>query len=327
VAEKLRRELEGPVLRLMDDPRTEDILRNPDRSLWAYVHGDGFVRIGEMSDEQAMSAVGTVASCRQTVIDHLHPILETELPLNGARFEAIVPPVTTAPVFVIRLRPRRIHTLADYQSAGILTCKDDVLNKSVTSKAGFIQSARGLDHIQILKKAVAERLNIVCVGRCAAGKTTLTNAVLDTIAQMTPDDRVITIEDTLELQCSAANVVDLHAVGNTSMDDCVRASLRLRPTRIVVGEVRGAECLQLLKSWQTGHPGGVATVHGSSVIDGLVYVESLVAEAADSAAGRNDSQWPSSAGSDFWVRDGGFEPARFNRPRRPGTGLFDGQSR
>ena len=114
VAEKLRRELGPLILDLMDDPRTEDIVRNPDGLLWVCRLGEGFVQVGEMSAEQAYSAVGTIASCRGTVINHDHPILETELPLNGARFEAVVPPVTHGPVFAIRLRPRKIFTLDDY---------------------------------------------------------------------------------------------------------------------------------------------------------------------------------------------------------------------
>jgi len=122
-------------------------------------------------------------------------------------------------------------------------------------------------------------MNILIVGKTGSGKTTVANAALDAMAKVTPGDRVVTAEDTFELQCGVSNFVDLRAIGNVSLDDCVRACLRLRPTRIVVGEVRGAEALMLLKSWATGHPGGIATIHGGGVLSGLIQLENLVAEA------------------------------------------------
>ena len=105
------------------------------------------------------------------------------------------------------------------------------------------------------------------------------NAVLDVMAQVAPHDRVVSIEDTTELQCSVQNHVDLLAVGSVSMLDCLRACMRLKPTRIVVGEVRGAEAHTMLKAWNTGHPGGAATVHANDALSGLIRLESLVAEA------------------------------------------------
>jgi Flp pilus assembly CpaF family ATPase len=279
VAEKLRRELGQKILALMEDPRTEDIVLNPDGLLWVCRLAEGFVQVGQMSEEQAYSAVGTIASCRGTVINHDHAILETELPLNGARFEAVVPPVTRAPVFAIRLRPQKIFSLDDYKSAGILTHKNDPLNGGAGSKRSFVESVQGLDHSEIIRRAACERMNILAVGRTGAGKTTLANGILHAVATVTPQDRVVTVEDTFELQCGVKNFVDLRAIGNASLDDCVRACLRLRPTRIIVGEVRGGEALKLLKSWATGHPGGVATIHGSDAVSGLIQLENLVAEA------------------------------------------------
>jgi len=277
--EKLRREFGPVVLDLMEDERTEDIALNPDGSLWAYRIGEGFVPAGYMPEEQAYSVVGTIASYRQTVINHSQPILETELPLNGARFEALVPPIVRRPVFAIRMRPRKIFTLYDYEVAGILTHKDDLLNARAGHKNAFIESVKGLRHAEVIKKAVRARMNILTVGATGSGKTTLANAVLDAVAEVAPRDRVVTVEDTIELQCAAKNYVDLRAMGNVSLDACVRACLRLRPTRIVVGEVRGPEALQLLKSYATGHPGGVVTVHGENARAGLIQLENLVAEA------------------------------------------------
>ena len=132
--------------------------------------------------------------------------------------------------------------------------------------------------------AIRDRRNILIVGSTGSGKTTLVNAILEAVARISPSDRVITIEDTMELQCPVENYVDLRAVAGVSMLDCLRACMRLKPTRIVVGEVRGAEAHVMLKSWNTGHPGGVATIHANDALSGLVRLESLVAEATSAPA-------------------------------------------
>ena len=282
IGEKLHRELGTLIIELMQDDRTEDIFRNPDGKLWVFRQGSGFVHVGEMSDEQAYSAVATVASCHHAVINHDRPVLETELPMNffdAARFEAIVPPVVRGPVFAIRMRPRRIFTLDDYEACGILTTKNDPTNALRTNRASFAELVQGLTHTQIIKRAVRDHMNILVVGPTGAGKTSLANAIVHEVAIATPNDRIITIEDTIELKCAAKNHVDLKATGSVSLDDCVRACLRLRPTRIIVGEVRGGEALKLLKSWLTGHPGGVVTIHGLEAASGVIQFESLVAEA------------------------------------------------
>lgn len=244
-----------------------------------YRIGEGFVPIGQMSEDQAFSAVGTIAASRQTAINHDHPILETELSLNGARFEALVPPVVRSPAFAIRMRPQKIFTLDHYEKAGIITQKDDPRNLVAHRPNDFVKSLQGLSHLKIIERAVRNRMNILNVGATGSGKTTLANAVLDVVADVTPNDRVVIVEDTIELQCAVRNCVELRAGGNVSLNDCVRACLRLRPTRIVIGEVRGPEALELLKSWSTGHPGGVATVHAKSAGAGVAQFESLVAEA------------------------------------------------
>ena len=280
---KLRRELGDQVLRLLDDNLTEDILLNPNGSLWVKRMGQGFSRIGDMPAAQAASALGTIAAWRGTVLNHEHPILETELPIDGSRFEGIVPPVVRQPVFAIRLRPRKIFSLDDYESDGILTDKTDPLNQ-LRRRDDFLDGVRGqkhknLSHADVIRAAVRARKNILIVGSTGSGKTTLVNAILDSLARLTPNDRVISIEDTTELQCPVENYLDLRAVGRVTMLDCLRACMRLKPTRIVVGEVRGAEAHTLLKAWNTGHPGGAATVHANDALSGLMRLESLVAEA------------------------------------------------
>jgi len=277
---KLRREFGDIVLKSLADDRTEDILLNRDSSVWVKRMGEGFSRIGEMSAAAAASALGTVAAWRCTVLNHERPILETELPIDGSRFEALVPPVVRRPVFAIRLRPRRIFTLQEYEAGQILTEKDDPVNR-LRRNDDFAASLRGLKHAEIIRAAVRARKNLLVVGSTGSGKTTLVNAILEALAQLTPNDRVISIEDTTELQCPVRNYLDLRAVGSVNMLECLRACMRLKPTRIVVGEVRGAEAHTLLKAWNTGHPGGAATVHGNDAMSGLIRLESLVAEATN----------------------------------------------
>lgn len=277
---KLRRELGEQTLTLLEDARTEDILLNPDGSLWLQRMGEGFTRAGAMSSAQAASALSTIAAWRGTVLNHENPILETELPIDGSRFEGIVPPVARQPVFAIRLRPRKVFSLGDYESSGILSDNFDTLNK-VHRRDDFAASVRELRHGEIIRAAVRAKKNILVVGSTGSGKTTFVNACLDAMATLAPHDRVITIEDTIELQCPVRNYLDLRAVGKVSMLDCLRACMRLKPTRIVVGEVRGAEAHTLLKAWNTGHPGGLATVHANDAISGLTRLEALIAEATN----------------------------------------------
>jgi len=277
---KLRRELGESVLEAIADERTEDICLNPDGRLWIKRMSEQFICLGTMLPVHALSAMGTIAAQRGTTINHEHPILETELPLDGSRFEALVSPVVRKPVFAIRMRPRKIFTLEDYEKAQIVTDRHDPLNRS-RIRHGFQERIRDpkLSHGDIIREALRAKKNLLIVGATGSGKTTLVNACLEILVRVAPNDRVISIEDTTELQCPVANYVDLRAVGNVSMLDCLRACMRLKPTRIVVGEVRGAEAHTLLKSWNTGHPGGCATIHANDAISGLKRLESLLAEA------------------------------------------------
>ncbi|MCL4854992.1 MAG: Flp pilus assembly complex ATPase component TadA [Bryobacteraceae bacterium] len=275
---KLRRELGEMILRALADERTEDVVLNPDSRLWVKRQGEGFEQAGEMAPAQAQTAMGTIAAQRGTVINYDRPFLEAELPVDGSRFQGILPPVTSRPVFAIRLRPRRIFTLDEYEHNGILSRQRDPLNR-LRRRGSFVDCLQGLPHAEIIRLAVKEKKNILVVGSTGSGKTTLVNAILDALVRIAPHDRVITIEDTMELRCPVQNYVDLRAVRTVSMLDCLRASMRLKPNRIVVGEVRGAEAHVMLKAWNTGHPGGAATVHANDAISGLVRLESLVAEA------------------------------------------------
>jgi len=184
------------------------------------------------------------------------PRVSAELPETGERFEGLLPPVVTAPTFAIRKPAIAVFTLEDYVAAGIM--------------AGI--------QAEMLREAVRERRNILVAGGTSTGKTTLTNALLAEVAKTT--DRVVLIEDTRELQCSSPNLVALRTRdGVASLSDLVRSSLRLRPDRIPIGEIRGAEALDLLKAWGTGHPGGVGTIHAGTALGALRRLEQLIQEA------------------------------------------------
>src|SRR5215469_8468163 len=209
-SDKLKRELGPAVMSWLQDSATEDIVLNPDSSLWAKRTREDFVQIGQMKPSQAQSAFGTIAAMRGTVINHDQPILETELPLDGSRFEALLPPVVRHPVFAIRQRPRSIFTLEEYEANEILTDKEDDRNRR-RHKDEFVQTVRGLKHAEVIRFAVRLRKNILIVGSTGSGKTTLVNAVLDCLARVCPRDRVVLIEDTPELQCAVENSVALLA--------------------------------------------------------------------------------------------------------------------
>ncbi|HWT42009.1 MAG TPA: P-type conjugative transfer ATPase TrbB [Sphingopyxis sp.] len=251
----------GPTIAAaLADPRTQEIMVNPDGALRIDRLGEGRIDSGVRYDPaQVERIIRLVASHARTEVHAASPIVSAELPPHGAgageRFEGVLPPVSLAPCFSIRKPAARIYTLLDYVRDGIMSA----------------------DAARILSLAVAERQNILIVGGTSSGKTTLANALLAEMDAL--DERVILIEDTRELQCPAADSVALRTrAGVVTMADLVRSTLRLRPDRIIVGEVRGAEALDMLKAWNTGHPGGIATVHANSALSALYRIESLVQE-------------------------------------------------
>lgn len=257
ISEKLRRELGSTVLALLSEPDVIEIMLNPNGQLWVERFGQPMESAGLMPPAQAESLMATIASGLNAVITRENPILECELPLDGSRFEALIPPVVSAPVFTIRKKAFRVFTLAEYVEAGIMTNQQKL----------------------VIEEAVEDRKNILIVGGTGSGKTTLTNAVIDHMSKTAPDHRLVIIEDTAEIQCQAKNAVILRATDQVDMLRLLKATMRLRPDRILVGEVRGLEALTLLKAWNTGHPGGVCTVHANSALSGLIRLEQLIAEA------------------------------------------------
>ncbi|MEA3016574.1 MAG: type secretion system protein TrbB [Sphingomonadales bacterium] len=251
----------GPeIAAALGDPLVVEIMVNPDGALRLDRLGQGRIDTGTLLEpDQVERIIRLVASHARTEVHAASPIVSAELPPHGEgageRFEGILPPVSQAPCFSIRKPAERIYALTDYVSDGIMSA----------------------EVARLLSLAVVERRNILIAGGTSSGKTTLANALLAEMAHL--DERVIIIEDTRELKCAARDVVALRTrAGSVSMADLVRSTLRLRPDRIIVGEVRGREALDMLKAWNTGHPGGIATVHANSAVSALYRVEQLVQE-------------------------------------------------
>jgi type IV secretion system protein VirB11 len=247
----------GPdIASALDDPEVVEVLLNPDGSLWVDRLGAGRSPTGiSLSSATAERVIRLVAACIGLEVHARAPIVSAELLERGERFEGVLPPIVRAPTFAIRKRAIGVIRLDRYVSEQILT----------QFQADF------------LRYAVKMRLNILIAGGTSTGKTTLANALLQEVAAT--KDRVIVLEDTVELQCIAEDHVPLRTKpGVVSMTELVRSTLRLRPDRIVVGEVRGAEALDLIKAWGTGHPGGIATIHAGSALGALHRLEQLIQE-------------------------------------------------
>jgi type IV secretion system protein VirB11 len=248
----------GPAIAgFLDDPSVVEVMLNPDGRLWIDRLLGGLEDTGcKVAPADAERIVRLVAHHVGGEVHAGRPRVSAELPGSGERFEGLVPPVVAAPCFAIRRPAVAVFTLADYVAAGVM-------------------SAAAAERLCL---AVQARSNILVAGGTSTGKTTLVNALLAEVAKTS--DRVVLIEDTRELQCAAPNLVALRTKdGAASLSDLVRSSLRLRPDRIPIGEVRGPEALDLLKAWGTGHPGGVGTLHAGSAIGALRRLEQLIQEA------------------------------------------------
>jgi type IV secretion system protein TrbB len=256
-ARMLRTALGPHIAAWLDDPAVVEVMLNPDGRLWVDRLAGGLADTGaRLSAADGERIIRLVAHHVGAEAHPERPRISAELPGTGERFEGLLPPVVASPTFAIRKAAVAVFCLADYVAGGIMA-------------AG--QAAA-------LAMAVAERRNVLVAGGTSTGKTTLVNALLAEVAKT--NDRVVLIEDTRELQCAAPNLVALRTKdGVASLSDLVRSSLRLRPDRIPIGEVRGAEALELLKAWGTGHPGGVGTLHAGSALGALRRLEQLIQEA------------------------------------------------
>ena len=250
----------GPVLAAaLADPSVAEILINADGAIWIERAGQGLMATGaHMPASDRETVIRLLAHASAETAGPGRPLLSASLPGSAARVQAVLPPLSEAPVLAIRCRPDRILTLKDYVAAGI-------------ASAGEAAA---------LRAALDERANIIVAGGAGSGKTTLLNALL--AEPVLAGGRLIVLEDTPELQVSGDNSVQLltrRADPEVTLRDLVQAALRLRPDRIIAGEVRDGAALDVLKAWNTGHPGGLLTLHANSARDALARLEDLCLEA------------------------------------------------
>lgn len=246
-----------PVVRAaLQSDTTLEVMANPDGRVWIEEAGGGLIDTGHvLSEGDRDRVIRLVAAGLGAAPTPDAPIVSAELPGTGERFEGILPPVSAAPCYSIRKLSPAPFALADYVRQGALS-------------PGLADELRSL---------VTGRANIVIAGGTSSGKTSLANALLGESGFSR--ERIVLLEDTRELICPAANLVALRTQGaRLTLRDLVRSTLRLRPDRIIVGEVRGSEALDLLKAWNTGHPGGLTTLHANSARGALSRLEQLAGE-------------------------------------------------
>lgn len=253
---KLRREMGEQVRSAMDDPQVVEVMLNPNGSVWTDKLGKGMEYLCDMSDVQALQMLGTIAHMLGTVINANNPKVEGELPGDGSRVEGVIPPIVLHPSFNLRKKASAVFPLSSYVDSGRASPED----------------------ADILREAVKSRKNILVVGGTGTGKTTFVNAIINEMKLLTPQHRILILEDTAELQCSMDNFVAMRSNDGFSMQDLLKIVMRQRPDRIIVGEVRGKEALDMIKAWNTGHPGGVCTVHANDARAGLLRIEQLISE-------------------------------------------------
>jgi len=251
---KIERDLGADYCAALYDPKTIELILNADGKLWQERLGERMRCIGTMRTAQATAIIETIAGYHGKTVTARTPTLECELPLDGSRFTGQLPPVVTSPTFTIRRRATAIFTLDEYVENGIMSEAQRVA----------------------LVEAVATHQNILVIGGTGSGKTTLINAIINQMVAHDPDERMIIIEDTGEIQCAAENYVQYHTSIDVDMTALLKTTLRMRPDRILVGEVRGPEALDLLMAWNTGHEGGAATLHANNARAGLDKLSMLI---------------------------------------------------
>lgn len=253
------RQAMGPVIAAaLAEKLVVEVMVNPDGKIWVDRIGEGRSFTGErLAPEDADRILRLLADHVGEVVTKDRPRISATLPETGERFQGVSMPIVSSPAFAIRKRPEVVFTLDDYVERGMLAPA----------------------MATVLREAAVSRLNLLIAGGTGSGKTTLANAILAEPAFAT--DRVVLIEDTAELQCAAADKVEMLTKRTdppVTMTDLVRDTLRLRPDRIIIGEVRDGSALDLLKAWNTGHPGGLATIHANSAAEALSRLEDLIGE-------------------------------------------------
>jgi len=240
---------------LFENDDVIEIMVNPDGKLWFETLSSG-KQFTEtiLPSHQVSNIIKLVAASRNTISNAENPELSCELPKSGARFQSWLPPVTESPTFTIRIPATKVFPLQHYLERGGITT----------------------EQMEQLKHAVHARKNILIAGGTGSGKTTFVNALLNELKNI--PERIIVLEDLPELRIESPDCVKLRTCETKTMRDLVKGCLRMSPDRIIIGEVRDGSALELLKAWNTGHPGGICTIHANSVDSTLARLEDLLLE-------------------------------------------------
>lgn len=251
----LKSALGGRILTYLDDKDVIEIMVNPDKKLWIDTLSKGRIFTGEIiPSENSRKIINIVSTNSNEVMNKFSTIISAELPGCGSRFQGMIPPSVINPSFTIRKKASMVFSLDRYVKDKIMT----------------------LEQMKTIQRAIEERMNILVVGGTSTGKTTLTNAIINEMKNY--NNRIVILEDTQELQCNNEDHVFMRTTPHTSMRDLLKSTMRFRPDRIIVGEVRGGEALDLLKAWNSGHPGGVSTIHANDSKSGLDKLEQYIQE-------------------------------------------------
>lgn len=253
---KLLEQSFGPVIMgFLNDKDVIEVYLNDNQDLWIDTLSEGRKKTGiRISYDDSLRINTLVAGAVGTEINMKTPRVKAELPIGGSRFQGEIPPIVQNPTFNIRKKAIKIFTLEEYVDNGTMTEKQ----------------------YHSICKAVQEKKNILVIGGTSSGKTTLCNAIINEMAKY--QERMIIIEDTQELQCACEDRVFLRTSDTVTMKDLLEDTLRMRPDRISIGEIRGGAALDLLKAWNSGHPGGICTIHADSPRAGLDQLEQYISE-------------------------------------------------
>lgn len=249
----------GPLTELLSDENISEIMVNSPHDI--YIEIDGTLKkddsVSFINDEHIMRTINKLISDSGKTIDVNTPMVDAVLK-DGNRINAIIPPLSKKPIITIRKFKKNMDSMDTLIGNGSLT----------PYMARFLEAC------------VKARLNIIISGSSGAGKTSLLNILGEYISN---DERIITIEDVLELSLNQSNVVSLETRlpnydgnGEVTVRDLVRNAMRMRPDRIIIGEIRGGEAFDLLQAMNTGHEGSLATLHASSCRDALNKLETMV---------------------------------------------------
>ncbi|GHV30675.1 conjugal transfer protein TrbB [Synergistales bacterium] len=255
---KLKCEFGLYVVMALENPDVIEICVNSDGHIWLEEKEKRLYDTGKtIAAEKLTAALGTIAAMNGTELNETTPVLSGRLPLDGSRVEGTVPPVTPdGPSVSIRKHASAIFPLSKY-----------VDERRIPQEGA-----------EYLRDNIRDAKNILVAGGTSSGKTTFVNALIRELLAIAPQDRLLIIEDTQEIQCATTNKQNFVATEEVPMQKLLKTAMRYRPDRIIIGEVRGGESLDLLKSWNTGHPGGLATVHANNAPAALLRLEQLIAE-------------------------------------------------